>query len=151
VCPTFNCSPRKSLVRSQTHSKLPKRDQNLEISSQKIQKLKVFYIQMQAMLLSMILEVVLEYSCINNCPIVWESKRQSVIALSSAEAEYVALVLCLRYVKWMQNLLIDLICPLEKFIANLDNQSAVRVAMSATVARSLDTSILNISLSLRKY
>jgi len=65
----------------------------------------------------------------NGGPIVWQSKRQSTVALSSAEAEYMALTetlkLCM-YVMMISNFMkIDLPLP---FPILCDSQSAIQMA-----------------------
>ena len=39
---------------------------------------------------------------INDAPIVWRSRKQSVVSTSSGEAEYVALFDCIKHVTWMR-------------------------------------------------
>ncbi len=41
---------------------------------------------------------------INEAPIVWRTRRQTIIALSSAESEYVALSDCAKYLSWTRKL-----------------------------------------------
>ena len=49
-----------------------------------------------------ILELVIFYA---NCPIIWQSKLQTTIALSTTEAEYVALSTAMRDVIYFMNLI----------------------------------------------
>jgi hypothetical protein len=70
------------------------------------------------------------------CPIYWQSKLQTEMALSTAEAEYIALSQALRETLPMTNLIkeINLIFPLylpsPKFIIKVrkDNQSCIAMA-----------------------
>jgi len=41
---------------------------------------------------------------VNDFPIVWKSQKQSVIALSSSEAEYIALFSCAKLLSWIRKL-----------------------------------------------
>ena len=45
---------------------------------------------------------------LSNCAVSWKSKKQTVIALSTAEAEYIALSAATQEVSWMRKLLDDL-------------------------------------------
>lgn len=64
--------------------------------------------------------------------ILWSSKKQSTVALSSTEAEYISLSLCISEACWLRNLLIELcICNNDtKMIIYEDNQSAIRSCKS---------------------
>ena len=62
-------------------------------------------------------------------PISWQAKKQSTIALSTAEAEYAALTQAAKEVIWLQNLLKDL--GMTKYapkIINVDNQGTIALA-----------------------
>jgi len=62
-------------------------------------------------------------------PISWQAKKQSTIALLTAEAEYAALTQAAKEVIWLQNLLIDL--GMSKYapkIINVDNQGTIALA-----------------------
>ena len=64
-----------------------------------------------------------------NGPISWFCKKQSVIAMSSAEAEYVSMALCSMELKHIKNILQDLKFISEKPIKLLaDNSSAILLA-----------------------
>jgi hypothetical protein len=62
-------------------------------------------------------------------PISWQAKKQSMIALSTAEAEYAALTQATKEAIWLQNLLKDL--GMSKYaprVINVDNQGAIALA-----------------------
>src|SRR5579859_5997677 len=62
-------------------------------------------------------------------PISWQAKKQSTIALSTAEAEYAALTQAAKEAIWLQNLLKDL--RMSKYaprVINVDNQGAIALA-----------------------
>lgn len=70
---------------------------------------------------------------INNGPISWCSKKQSSVALSSTEAEYMALTLAAKKATWLRLLLTELRLLNEqnqhaKIILRGDNQSAIALA-----------------------
>lgn len=75
-------------------------------------------------------------------PIFWRSKRQTVIALSSAESEYVALSACAKDVKWLRQLFWE-ICNQQpwrdevKFvptIIGIDSTAAISLATNQQVS-----------------
>jgi hypothetical protein len=74
--------------------------------------------------------------CFNNDVISWVSKRQNVVALSSAEAEYMAITTTAQEVRWMKQLLSevlnsgmqDLKSNVVKAIIHSDNQSAIAIS-----------------------
>ena len=76
--------------------------------------------------------------CYANCPIVWCSKLQTEIALSTAEAEYIALSHALREAIPLQNLTKEINCifplhiPTTDFCLTVheDNNSAIAMAES---------------------
>ena len=76
--------------------------------------------------------------CYANCPIVWCSKLQTKIALSTAEAEYIAISHALRETIPIQNLIKEISCifhmptPMTDFCITLqeDNISAIAMAES---------------------
>lgn len=62
-------------------------------------------------------------------PISWKSKRQSVVARSTAEAEYRSLAFTVCEVLWMKQLLKDLgLKQLEPTLVHCDNQAALAIA-----------------------
>ena len=58
------------------------------------------------------------------CPIVWSSKLQSTIALSTTEAEYMAMSMALREVIFMENLLSEM---KQKGVRLVEQQSRVMI------------------------
>jgi hypothetical protein len=76
--------------------------------------------------------------CYTNCPLIWCSKLQTEIALSTAEVEYIAMLHALRETIPVQNLVKKLSCifllpdPLTDFCITVheDNLSAIALAES---------------------
>ena len=60
--------------------------------------------------------------------ITWLSKKQAVVALSTSEAEYVALSMAAQEAAWLLKLLTDLQIPKEPIIIMEDNQGAIALA-----------------------
>uniref|UniRef100_A0A1E1WHS9 Reverse transcriptase Ty1/copia-type domain-containing protein n=1 Tax=Pectinophora gossypiella TaxID=13191 RepID=A0A1E1WHS9_PECGO len=58
----------------------------------------------------------------------WESKKQKTVALSSCEAEYMALSEACREALYLQNLECELIGNCNKIVLYNDNQSALKMA-----------------------
>jgi hypothetical protein len=59
----------------------------------------------------------------------WSSKLQSIVALSTTEAEYIAAVSAGKEIRWMRNLLLEMGFPATTpSILRIDNQSAISVA-----------------------
>ena len=68
----------------------------------------------------------------NNAVISWKSNKQTCVALSTAEAEYVALSAATQEAIWLQKLFKELnLDQIEPLIINEDNQSAI--SMSKTI------------------
>jgi transposase InsO family protein len=66
---------------------------------------------------------------LGNSPISWKSKMQSVVALSSCEAEYMALVECIKEVLWIRMHLKELGITLEQpVVIGIDNTAAMALA-----------------------
>ena len=67
--------------------------------------------------------------CDESSLISWKSKKQSIVALSSCEAEYVALATATQEAKFLRQLLADLMChPYKKVCMYVDNQGAIALA-----------------------
>ena len=59
----------------------------------------------------------------------WSSKLQSIVALSTTEAEYIAAVSAGKEIRWMRNLLHEMgFSPTGPSVLRIDNQSAISVA-----------------------
>jgi hypothetical protein len=58
----------------------------------------------------------------------WSSKKQNYVALSTAEAEYVAAGACCAQLLWMKQTLNDYGCRLTKIPLLCDNESAIKLA-----------------------
>ncbi len=66
---------------------------------------------------------------ISGAAVSWRSKKQSCVALSTAEAEYMALASATQEAVWMRKLLVDLQNKTEKTTVTFeDNQSAIFMA-----------------------
>lgn len=66
---------------------------------------------------------------LGNSPISWKSKRQSVVARSSAEAEYRSMALTICEVMWLKQLLRDLgMRHIGNTLVHCDNQAALAIA-----------------------
>lgn len=65
----------------------------------------------------------------NGAPVIYKSKYQKSVALSSSEAEYMAMSLCVQEVLWMRSMLKDLCCDQAgPTIILEDNQGAIGLA-----------------------
>jgi hypothetical protein len=65
----------------------------------------------------------------NKSPVIFKSKLQHSVALSTAEAEYVALSLCVQEIVWTTNLLKEMNIRVElPVVVHEDNQSAIAIA-----------------------
>jgi len=62
---------------------------------------------------------------INDRPISWASKRQPTVALSTTEAEYMALCQAIREAIWLRQMLAELGIQTGKIPVNADNKSAI--------------------------
>ncbi|GMF14669.1 unnamed protein product [Phytophthora lilii] len=66
---------------------------------------------------------------LGGAPVVFKSKRQATVALSSAEAEYVSLALATQEVAWLRFVLLEMGFKVEKpTTVYLDNKSAISIA-----------------------
>jgi hypothetical protein len=66
---------------------------------------------------------------VDGCPVIFKSKRQNSVALSTAEAEYMALALSAQELQWLRQLLAELDVhgnvPIRVLV---DNQAAIGIA-----------------------
>jgi hypothetical protein len=70
---------------------------------------------------------------LNGCAIIWKSSKQSLVALSSAEAEYVALAHCVQESLWISQLIQDLGLRFDEKISIFeDNQACIKIAKNAS-------------------
>jgi hypothetical protein len=66
---------------------------------------------------------------LNNCIIIWNSKRQTTVAQSSTEAEYMTITAIANDIKWINTLLTELTLNVQKPITiYCDNQSAIQIS-----------------------
>jgi hypothetical protein len=64
---------------------------------------------------------------LNGGAISWQSKRQPTVAVSTAEAEYMAAASAVKEALWLRQLLCDLGYDLDAVMINADNQSAIKL------------------------
>jgi hypothetical protein len=70
---------------------------------------------------------------LNGCPLAWNSKRQTVVALSTAESEYIALTHAARELVWIRGLLGELFRPITTpTTIHCDNQAAISMVGNDT-------------------
>ena len=66
---------------------------------------------------------------VNGSPVIFKSKMQNSVSLSTAEAEYVALSLCIQEVLWTKSLLLEMKVNINgPVMVYEDNQSAIAIA-----------------------
>ena len=65
---------------------------------------------------------------IGGAPVSWRSKKQSCVALSTDEADYMALANAAQEAMWMRQLIGDLNKPMKSIMIYEDNQSAIRMS-----------------------
>lgn len=68
------------------------------------------------------------YILLGNSLIFWRTKKQSYVAMSSAESEYRAMAMTCCEITWLTKLLKDLSVPVEHVQLFCDNQSALHIA-----------------------
>ena len=67
-------------------------------------------------------------------PVSWLSKKQAIVALSTSEAEYVAVSTATQEAVWLRRLLLDLKSPLDcPTVIMEDNQGAIAIARNPIV------------------
>jgi len=70
---------------------------------------------------------------LHGCPISWTSKKQTFVALSSTESEYVGLSEAVREIKWLQSFIGEFGIPLLKPILYGDNSASIFIASSTSM------------------
>ena len=67
-----------------------------------------------------------------NGPIIWETKKQNCIALSTVEAEYVSASLAAQELLWLNTLCKELKLDRMTSVLHMDNQGAIAIAKNPT-------------------
>ncbi|RVX06552.1 Retrovirus-related Pol polyprotein from transposon RE2 [Vitis vinifera] len=65
---------------------------------------------------------------LGHSPVSWHSKKQNLVALSTAEAEYIAAGLCCAQILWMKQTLSDFNLIFEHVPIKCDNTSAINIS-----------------------
>jgi hypothetical protein len=65
-----------------------------------------------------------------DAPITWSTQKQSVVALSTTEAEYIALAAATKEALWLHSLLQELDFHHEAIQVHVDNQSAIKISQN---------------------
>jgi hypothetical protein len=66
---------------------------------------------------------------LHSFPVAWSARKQTIIALSTAEAEYIALTVVMREILYLQALIVELYEPVVPPIpVHCDNQDALALA-----------------------
>jgi len=65
---------------------------------------------------------------VGNNLVTWMSRKQALISLSTAEAEYIAAGSCCTQLLWMKKLLCDYGFTQDTMIINCDNTSAINIS-----------------------
>lgn len=68
-------------------------------------------------------------------PIAWNSRKQPIVALSTAEAEYISAAECVKEIKYIKSLFFELTNKNINTILNVDNQSAIKMIKSGQMSR----------------
>jgi hypothetical protein len=64
-------------------------------------------------------------------PICWSTKKQPIVAQSTTEAEFVAINLCAKQLRWLTNLVLNLHIKIRAPILKNDNSGAVTISKEA--------------------
>nr|GEX20730.1 retrotransposon protein, putative, Ty1-copia subclass [Tanacetum cinerariifolium] len=65
---------------------------------------------------------------VNGCVVSWKATLQHVVALSTTEAEYMALTKAVKEAIWLRRLLEELVVKLNTVAVNCDNQDAIHLS-----------------------
>ena len=69
------------------------------------------------------------FQLIENGPLIsWKSRKQQTVALSTCEAEYIALANAVQEAKFLKQLCNDMNIMVENVLMNVDNQGAINLA-----------------------
>jgi hypothetical protein len=70
---------------------------------------------------------------VNGGAISWSCRKQTVVAQSTAESEYIGLSNAAKEASWLKNLITEIFCPLKKPLTLYsDNQAAIAMAKNDT-------------------
>jgi len=61
----------------------------------------------------------------DNVPILWQSKKQSTVATSTYEAEYIANRECIKKALWIRNILLNIKKPIKILTYNLTSMTTM--------------------------
>jgi len=61
------------------------------------------------------------------CTVSWKAQLQSVVSLSTTEAEYIATIEGVKEAMWLKELLSELGCVHDKVVVFCDNQSSIHL------------------------
>ena len=70
---------------------------------------------------------------VNGNTVSWASKRQSCVAKSTCEAEYMACSYAVTHLIWAKRVLLDLSCPIATCVLATDNQAAIALVKDQKV------------------
>jgi hypothetical protein len=73
--------------------------------------------------------------CFANGPIAWGSHKQSIVATSTTEAEFIAAAECVKEIQYLKTLLSELTGVNFPACLNVDNQSAIKLVKSGKMNR----------------
>lgn len=65
---------------------------------------------------------------LGNYPVIWKSKKQAVVSLSTTESEFLAACETVKEIIWLRRLICEIVeSKCEKPVLHVDNQSAIRL------------------------
>ncbi|GKA20789.1 retrovirus-related pol polyprotein from transposon TNT 1-94 [Tanacetum coccineum] len=88
---------------------------------------------------------------VQGCVVSWKAMLQHVVALSTIEAEYMALTEAVKEAIWLRGLLEELGVELNTVAVNCDNQGAIHLSRNHVFMRGLSTSMCVITLLERSW